>query len=158
VAVTSDEDPRAAVMVLARARVRGPARALAFAGAAHTVAAIVAYAVAKLEGAPWSALAAIALVAPGPILVAAGWQLVKIRGWNLIFGGLMGAVGLWLLAAIVFAYEGRGVWGIGALAGVVVAFVLVVPLAGLAEDGAVRAARAIVDPPKPRDPADRGPF
>lgn len=153
-----DQDRIRALVATARAQVAWPSRVVVLAGVVQGLAAVGIYALGKLTGHLPVALAGMLLVIPGPILAFAGWRLRSLMGWNLVFGGLMTGVGLWMLAAAVLAYEGLSGWVYLCVASIVGCMGLVVWFASLSENGAIRGARSIVDPQAPRDPADRGPW
>jgi len=154
----SDEERIAEMIAQARSLVRPAAIVLGLACAAQVLAAIGAIALGEIAGLRTITVTGVALVTPGPILLAAAWQLRQMRGWNHVFGGLMSAVGLWALGGVVLAYEGLNSWIPLALAAIVVALGLVIWMANLQEHSAIRGARSLLDPQGPRDPADRGVF
>jgi uncharacterized membrane protein HdeD (DUF308 family) len=150
------ESRRAELVVQAKQRLTRPRQAVLLAATLQLVAAILVYAWGKMSGHLPVALVGILLVTPAPILALAGRQLRNLHGWNLVFGGLMSGVGIWLLAVAVLMFEQQPAGAYASMGAIVLNLVLVGWFASVSEDGLVRAARAIVDPQPARDPGDRG--
>ncbi|TVQ89204.1 MAG: hypothetical protein EA397_15630 [Deltaproteobacteria bacterium] len=154
----TDQERLAAVVADARRMVVLPARLLLALGALQIVAALGVYFVGKSAGDVPVASAGILLVAPGAILLIAARQIRRLIGWNLVFGGLMSSVGLWLLAAAVLIYEGMGMGAYVAAVAILLSLGVVAWMASFVEEGTIRGARSLIDPQPPRDPSDRGVF
>lgn len=154
----TDQQRIEAMVAEARRRVVLPSQILLGTGLLQIVAAGAIYLLGKSVGDVPVASAGILLIAPGAILLIAARQIRALLGWNLIFGGLMAGVGLWLLAAGVMVYEGVGQGAYVAGLAIVICLGLVVWMAQLVEDSVIRGARSVVDPQPERDPADRGVF
>lgn len=90
---------------------------------------------------------------PGALVLGAGLVLRRLRGWNLVFSGLLFTIAISLMVAGVLVYAGLPfAWAplIPAAAGMG----LIIWQARLEEDQEIRTARNLVYPPKPRDPVD----
>jgi len=160
--MTTDKDPqiearRQATVDRARQRMRLPGLVLGILGVVQLLSGVGVALLGTSISDFFVFMAGTAWCLPGALLLGAGLVLHRLRGWNLVFSGLLFTVAISLLVGGMLAFANLpGAWAplIPALAGLI----LLVWSARLEEDHEIRAARNLVYPPAPRDPSDLQPF
>ena len=153
-----DEARKHRVVADARARARVLGTALAAFAVIQLLAAATTWLSGRMLGVQALALLGIMLAGPGAIVLLAGIQVRALRGWNLVYAGLVSAMGLWGFVLLTLGWTRLGQFSAGPLVMIVGAFVLVFWAARKAEDPHIRAARSLVEPRGPVDASDRMPF
>jgi len=90
---------------------------------------------------------------PGALVLGAGLALRRLRGWNLVFSGLLSTIAVAAgIAGLLTFYEAPGAYLFGGP--ILVGLGLLVWHARLEEDSEIRAARSLIYPPKAREAVD----
>ncbi len=150
---------RRAVVSEACIRARTPATVLIAVGLLWAIGAVALYLMAKVQGSQLLALVAIGAMGPAALVGMGGWLLRRLRGWNVVWAGLLIGIALWgfvLVLAVLEQVQGPS-WIGAPLA--ITGIVALVWMARFGEDGHIREARTLVSPRTgPVDPVDRMPF
>ena len=148
-----DEARRRALVARARHRMKVPATVLIGLGVAQTLGGMAVAFYGSRTGVFPIFLVGTLACGPGAIVFGGGLALRKLRGWNLIFAGLLSTIAIAVVIGGTLAfYEVPGVWLVtGPIA---VGLGLLIWQARLEEDSEIRAARSLIYPPKPREAVD----
>lgn len=147
------EARRVALVARARARMKIPAMVMTLLGVLQLVSGLGVAIVGSRTGVFTVFVAGALWCLPGALTLGAGLVLARLRGWNLVFSGLLFSVAISLMVSGVLAFAALPfAWA--PLFPAAIGMALLVWQARLEEDQEIRMARNLVYPPKPRDPVD----